>query len=262
MLHYIDKGHGSVLLFIHAFPLDHSMWQSQMEFFQNRCRVVAPDILGFGGSQPPRPWNMEQMGDELLILMDHLNIDRCTLAGLSIGGYIALPFAAKHPNRVEKLVLAHTRARADNETERNNRTAMIEALQKNGIAILPERMLPRLLAPGAPADIRERLTQTILDASPNAAIFAVTAMRNRTDATSLLGQLQCPTLVIAGGQDAILNVDDCRQMAAAIPDGKFVVIANAGHMSNLENPTEFNRVLEEFLGTAASVPNFTPSGSG
>src|SRR5438094_518670 len=137
MLNYIVKGQGPAILFVHAFPLDHSMWKPQVEFFEKRYRVVAPDICGFGGSQPAAPWSIEQMGDELLILMDSLAIDRCTLVGLSIGGYIALPFAAKHPGRVEKLVLAHTRARADNETERNNRTEMVAALQQNGIEILP-----------------------------------------------------------------------------------------------------------------------------
>src|SRR5262249_46148425 len=147
----------------------------------------------------------------------------------------------------DKLVLAHTRARADNETERDNRSQMVMALQQNGVEILPHRMLPRLLGPAAPEELRARLHHTILKASPNAAIFAVTAMRNRADATALLPTLSCPTLVIAGDGDSILKVEDCRQMASAIANGKFVVIPNAGHLSNLEEPEAFNRALEEFL---------------
>ena len=247
MLHYTEKGQGPTILFVHAFPLDHTMWAPQIEYFAKDHRVITPDILGFGGSQPAIPWTMEQMGEEILHLIDYLKIERCTLVGLSIGGYISLPFAAKHPNRIEKLVLAHTRARADNETERQNRTQMVTALQENGIQSLPDRMLPRLLGPNAPAELRQQLRRTILQASPNAAIFAVTAMRNRSDATSLLTSLSCPTLVLAGDGDSILKVEDCRQMAQAIPHSTFTVIPNAGHLSNLEEPAAFNRALEGFL---------------
>jgi pimeloyl-ACP methyl ester carboxylesterase len=247
MLHYVEKGQGPAIVFVHAFPLDHSMWDAQARFFADRYRVITPDILGFGGSQPALPWSIEQMGDELLSLVDHLEIQRLTLVGLSIGGYISLPFAAKHPDRIEKLVLAHTRARADNAVERENRSQMVTALQENGIEILPDSMLPRLLGANASGDLRDRIRRTILKASPNAAIFAVTAMRSRADATSLLPQLSCPTLVIAGDGDSILRVEDCRQMASAIPNARFDVIPNAGHLSNLEEPEQFNRALEQFL---------------
>jgi pimeloyl-ACP methyl ester carboxylesterase len=246
MLHYVEKGQGPALVFVHAFPLDHSMWEPQAAFFADRYRVIMPDLLGFGGSQV-LPWTIQQMGDELLALLDHLKVERCTLVGLSIGGYIGLPFAAKHLDRIDKLVLAHTRARADNDTERESRSQMVAALQQNGIEILPDRMLPRLLGPNASDELRDRLRRTILKASANAAIFAVTAMRNRADATSLLPQLACRTLVIAGEGDAILKVEDLRQMAAAIPNSQFVVVPNAGHLSNLEEPELFNRALEGFL---------------
>src|SRR5438105_14356296 len=138
MLHYVEQGRGPAILFVHAFPLDHTMWQLQVDFFATRYRVVTPDLRGFGGSQPPRPWSIEQMGEELLTLLDQLQIENCILVGLSIGGYIALPFAVNHHERVKKLVLAHTRARADNETERQSRTAMVDALQQNGIVTLPD----------------------------------------------------------------------------------------------------------------------------
>src|SRR5688572_8829267 len=118
MLNYTERGRGPALVFIHAFPLDSSMWRAQVEYFSPRYRVITPDIIGFGGSQPPRPWTIAQMGDEVLSLLDHLAVEKCTLAGLSMGGYISLPFALAHPKRVERLVLAHTRARADLEPER------------------------------------------------------------------------------------------------------------------------------------------------
>ena len=78
--------------------------------------MITPDVIGFGGSQPARPWTMPEMGESSPALLDRLGIEKCTLAGLSMGGYISLPFALAHPDRVERLVLAHTRARADTRT--------------------------------------------------------------------------------------------------------------------------------------------------
>src|SRR5262245_30312267 len=117
MLSFSEQGDGPALVLIHAYPLDHCMWQIQTDFFSSRFRVVTPDVFGFGGSQPPQSWTMADMGNALLALLDQLKIKKCTLAGLSMGGYIALPFTLAYPDRVERLVLAHTRARADLEAE-------------------------------------------------------------------------------------------------------------------------------------------------
>jgi 3-oxoadipate enol-lactonase len=247
MLAYTERGSGPVLLFIHAFPLDHSMWAVQGEFFSARFRVVTPDILGFRGSQPPRPWTMPDMGRELLDLMDRLRVEKCTLIGLSIGGYISLPLALSHPDRVERLVLAHTRARADLDAERAARNAMIEGLRKEGVATLPDKMLPRLLGPNASTELRERVRASIEQASAEASIYAVTAMRDRADQTGGLSQLQCPTLVVAGSDDAILKVEDCQIMAAAIAGSELAVIPRTGHLSNLEDPGAFNNTLDQFF---------------
>ena len=187
------------------------------------------------------------MGEELAGLMDRLGLEKCTLAGLSIGGYIALPFALKHPHRVDRLILAHTRARADLQEERKSRNAMIEELQQVGVANLPGKMLPRLLAPDTPNEIQNRVKAVIERTNADAAIYAVTAMRDRADHTEDLAQIQCPTLVIAGSGDAIIPVQDCEQMAAAIPSSNIAVISQSGHLSNLENPTAFNQAIDRFL---------------
>lgn len=247
MLNYTERGQGPALVFLHAFPLESSMWGAQVDFFATAYRVITPDILGFGGSQPPRPWTMHEMADEVVALLDELKIERCILAGLSMGGYIALPFTFAHPNRVERLVLAHTRARADLDTERVARNAMIEELKKDGVATLPDKMLPRLLGPAASESVRNAVRASIQKTTADADIHAVTAMRDRNDQTAGLGRLECPTLVIAGSGDAILKVEDSQAMAQAIPRAEFVVIPNTGHLSNLEDPPAFNRALDSFL---------------
>jgi len=248
MLGFSEQGHGPALVLIHAYPLDHCMWQPQVDVFSRRYRVVTPDVFGFGGSQPPRAWTMSDMGEALLALLDQLKIDKCTLAGLSMGGYIAIPFTLAHPERVERLVLAHTRGRADLETETTARNAMIASLKKEGTATLPEKMVPRLLAATATEDVKRLVRSSIERASQEACIDAVTAMRDRADQTARLKLIPCPTLVITGAADAIIRVEDSEKMAAAIPGGKLSVIEGTGHLSNLENPPAFDQVLEGFLG--------------
>src|SRR5262245_36662125 len=162
------------------------MWTSQVSALSNRFRVVAPDIRGFGASQPPSPWTMEEMADDLSELLDNLGIKSSAVVGVSMGGYIALSFWSKYPSRVRHLALCNSRARADNEAEKAARNEMIAAIEQSGTAILPDRMLPRLLQanpkPEVVAGVRKMIEQT----SPEAASYAVMAMRDRTDFSSLL----------------------------------------------------------------------------
>ena len=247
MLGFSEQGHGPALVLLHAYPLDHCMWQLQMDAFASHYRVITPDVFGFGGSQPPRPWTMPDMGDALLALLDQLKIEKCALAGLSMGGYICIPFVLAHPDRVSRLILAHTRARADLENETIARNAMIATLKREGNYTLPDKMLPRLLAVSTQEDIRRNVKDSIERASAQACINAVTAMRDRVDQTDNLGRISCPTLVITGGADPIIKVEDSEKMADALPAGEIRVIEGTAHLSNLENPTAFNETLDEFL---------------
>ena len=99
-LNYLDEGSGPAVLLIHAFPLDHTMWQQQVAALSNRFRVIAPDVRGFGGSLPASPWTIEEFCTDLAQFLDRLNCSNCAVVGLSLGGYIGLPFYSKYPNRV------------------------------------------------------------------------------------------------------------------------------------------------------------------
>jgi 3-oxoadipate enol-lactonase len=242
-----DQGKGPAVLLIHAFPLNHTMWEPQFASLIPHFRVIAPDIRGFGQSQPPSPWTMEEIAVDLYDLLKRLGIESCAVAGVSIGGYIALSLWSKYPQRIRQLVLANTRARADNDTEKAARNEMIAAIQQSGTAILPDRMLPRLLKPNSPHGIVTVVRKMIEEVKPPAAIHAVTAMRDRIDFSSAVHRINCPTLVITGEEDAIIRCEDSRELANSIPGSQFVQIPQSGHLSNLENPGEFNRALLDFL---------------
>jgi pimeloyl-ACP methyl ester carboxylesterase len=246
-IHYTDEGRGPALVLIHAFPLDHTMWRSQIDHFKGRFRVVAPDLRGFGKSRPAMPWTIDDACEDIRQILDTLGIENCALAGLSMGGYVSLPFQERYPGRVNKLILANTRARADNDAEKSARTAMIAALEQGGAAILPDRMLPRLLGPNASPQVVQLVRSVILNTDPQAAIYAVMAMRDRADKTTVLHRIDCPALVISGEDDVISKLEEGGEMAAAIPGGRFAAIPKAGHLTNLENPQAFNKALEDFL---------------
>jgi 3-oxoadipate enol-lactonase len=245
---YVDHGSGPAVLLLHAFPLHNSMWEPQVAALSGRFRVIAPDIRGFGESQPPAAWTMDGMADELNDFLSEIGVNDCVVAGVSMGGYIALPFWSKYPDRVRRLVLSNTRARSDTETEKNARNEMIAALEQGGAAILPDRMLPRLLKPNPSSDAVRLVRDMIESVNASAAIYAVMAMRDRDDFSTALHRIKCPTMIVTGEHDAIIRVEDSRIMADAISGARFVVVANSGHLSNLENPEEFNRALIEFLG--------------
>jgi len=249
-LHHVEHGIGQAVLLIHAFPLNHTMWEPQIAALQERFRVIAPDMRGFGRTPANSPWSMEDAAADLADLLDSLEIQECAVVGLSMGGYISYSFYAAYPNRIRRLVLADTRARADNEAEKNGRTDMIADLAQAGTANLPDRVLSRLLRPNTPADIVHKVRKIVETTTATGATFALMAMRDRPDSSTLLHKISCPVLVLAGDADVITQTDECRKMAETVHDGAFVNIPNAGHLSNLENPTAFSQALLDFLDRA------------
>ena len=244
---YVDAGNGPAVLLIHAFPLNNTMWASQVAALSGKFRVLAPNIRGFGQSQPSSAWTMEEMADSLNEFLDKLGVKDSAVVGVSMGGYIALTFWSKFPKRVRQLVLSNSRARADNEPEKNARNDMIAAIEQSGAAILPDRMLPRLLQPNPPAGVVRNVRKMIESTSPAAAVYAVMAMRDRMDFSSMLHRVECPTMVITGENDVIIRMEDSRAVADAISGARLVTIPNSGHLSNLENSEAFNAALLSFL---------------
>ena len=244
---YLDEGQGPVVLLIHAFPLNKTMWTSQIEAFRGQYRLIAPDIRGFGESKPASAWTMEDFADDLNELLDRLGVSDCVFVGVSIGGYIGLTFWSRFPKRVRRLVLSNSRARADNETEKAARNEMIAAIEQKGTAILPDRMLSRLLQPNPDPAVARNVRNMIEQADASAAAYAVMAMRDRMDFSTMLHRMECPVMVITGENDAIIRVEDAQAVADAIEGARFMKIPNSGHLSNLENPQAFNAALASFL---------------
>jgi 3-oxoadipate enol-lactonase len=251
-LYTTDQGQGMPVLLVHGFPLDHSMWDAQLEPLAEQWRVIAPDLRGFGHSPAASGTvTMEQMADDLAQLLDTLGISEpVVLVGLSMGGYVAFQFWRKYPQRLRALVLCDTRAIADSPEAAQGRHTLAEKTEKEGTAPVAAAMMPKLFAPHSletAKEATEAVRQSILNNQPAGVAAALRGMAARPDMTASLPAIAVPTLVIVGQEDAISTVDEMRGIAKAIGGAEFVVIPHSGHMTPVESPAEFNEAIEQFL---------------
>ena len=256
-LAYSDRGSGLPVVLIHGFPLDHTMWDAQIEALAGRWRVIAPDLRGFGRSSViPGTATMEQMAGDVAGLLEAIGVGTpVVLAGLSMGGYVALSFCRQYGHRLRGLILCDTRAAPDTPEAAAGRRETAARVLREGTAPLADAMLPRLLAPSTlqnRPDLVEALRRAILRADPQAIAAASLGMAERPDATPLLSAIACPALVVVGQQDAISPVPEMSKLAEAMPRAQLAVIRDAGHMSPMENPAEVNRAMVSFLEEIAN----------
>jgi pimeloyl-ACP methyl ester carboxylesterase len=248
----VDQGAGSPLVFVHGFPLNHSMWNAQIPVFAERHRVIAPDLRGFGESVDTEGTvSMEDFADDLAAILDHLHVSEpVVLCGLSMGGYIAFHFVRKYRPRLRGLVLCDTRASADVPEVVENRLRIAKLVIESGTQPVADAMLPKAFAPKTFADrpeVVEAVRGMMISSDPTGVAAASRGMAERPDMTPLLSTIDVPTLVVVGADDALTTVDEMRRMAAAIPEAKFKIVPEAGHLSPLENPPVFNATLANFL---------------
>ena len=248
----VGSGAGTPVVLLHAFPLDGRMWAPQVEALAGSYQLIVPDLRGFGAAreQAVEEAGMELLADDVARLLDDRGLDRVVLGGLSLGGYVALAFVRRHADRLGGLLLLDTKASADTEPARADRLRMVERVLAEGTGFLPEAMLPRLLGKTSleeRPELVERVTVLIREQDPGAVAGAQRGMAARPDATDVLAGIAVPTLVVHGEEDAIIGPEVGRELAAAIPDARFLLVERAGHLANLEQPEVVNEALLDFL---------------
>jgi pimeloyl-ACP methyl ester carboxylesterase len=228
------------------------MWKPQLGSLAGSGRLIAPDLPGFGKSpaiQPPH--SVDRLAGDLAALLGSLNINEpIVLGGLSMGGYIAFAFARLFPERLRGLMLLSTRPGADSAEAKANRDKSITAVREQGAHVPGDGMYPKLLAPATYTDqpaVAAELKEIMKEASSEGVIAALTAMRDRPDSTPMLAQIAVPTLIVHGDEDAVINKSEAEAMAATIPGAELHIVKKAGHLPNMEQPAEFDRVVGNFL---------------
>ncbi len=251
-LAYVDKGSGQVVLLVHGFPLDHSMWSGQIDVLAVRNRVIAPDLRGFGESDGQgETTTMQQFAADLAGLLEALEIrEPITLCGLSMGGYVAWQFWKHHRDRLASLILCDTRAASDTPEGAQGRLTLADTVLAEGALPVADSMLPKLFAPktleSRPPYV-DATKQVMASTQPTTIAAALRGMAERPDMTAELPNIELPALLVCGEQDVITPADEMRTVAAAMPEAMFHVIYGAGHMSPLERPERVNHLILDFL---------------
>ncbi|MFO0909115.1 MAG: alpha/beta fold hydrolase [Isosphaeraceae bacterium] len=246
-------GSGPALVLLHGFPLDRTMWDSQVGPLAATHRVVTLDLRGQGKSEAaPGVYGMETMAADVFETLDGLSLtEPVVLAGLSMGGYVALAAVAAKPERIRGLILLDTRAIPDTPEAASNRETSARKLESDGnVGELVDGMIPRLFGATTRATnpaLIEATRQSMLGNRPGGLAGALRGMAVRPDRTPLLASITVPTLVVVGAEDQISTPTESESIASAIPGARLVVIPSAGHLTPLENPEATTQAMMTFL---------------
>ncbi len=237
------------IVFIHGFPFNRSMWNDQVRLLSRNHLAVTFDVRGHGESSEGTGL-IDLYVDDLFALLDHLGLHAVTVCGLSMGGYIALRGIERDPSRFKGIVLCDTKSPADTNAAKLNRANQIRTIlagQKNQFA---DAQVKTLFAPesfeGRKAAV-EKIRKIIESTSERGLVDALIALAARMDMTESLEKISAPTLIIVGDRDKVTPPAEAEAMRSRIHSARMVVVKGAGHLSNLENPEEFNSALETFL---------------
>ena len=247
-----EAGAGDPVIFLHGFPFNNTMWRRQLDTVPDGWRFIAPDLRGFGNfaDEGTEPLSMSQLADDVIALMDEQHIEQAVIVGLSMGGYVALDIAFRHPDRVRALVLTATRANADSEEAKANRYSLAAKTRSAGAQPVIDAMLPHLVSAHTRMKTPELVTfvhDMMKSTSPSTMTRGLEGMAQRPDYIKRLGEINLPVLIIRGDQDDIINPAEMEAIARGVRGARHEVIALAGHLPNLENPEVFNKILTGFL---------------
>jgi 3-oxoadipate enol-lactonase len=237
----------TTLLLVHAFPLDASMWDQQVAALKGEADVLAPSLPGFGGTPPAgEALTVEAMANSLVGELDRTGAERAVVCGLSMGGYATFAMWRLHRERIAGLVLADTRAEADDDLGKERRRTTAETVKARGSEWMADNP-PPLLSEGADPALWERVKGIIRRQPAHAIAAASLGMAERTDSRPILEEIDVPTAVIVGSADALTPPEMSRTIADGVPGAELTVLDDAGHLSNLENSQGFTEAVRNLL---------------
>jgi 3-oxoadipate enol-lactonase len=249
---YRDTGNpnGTPIVLIHAFPMNQRMWDLQVEFLQQTARVITFDIRGLGKSELRGPYTLEFIVDDLIALLDQLKIKKAIVCGLSMGGFVALRAAERNPERILGLVLADTKSEPDSDFSKLGRYRALKSIQEQGAKAYVNDFVRSGLAAGTISDRKDVFqgVKAIAESNRSEGVqAAILALTSRLDTTSGLSQIKVPTLILHGELDSVIPSSEAKLMHQKIEGSQFLIVPNAGHLSNLDNPDFFNERLKQFI---------------
>lgn len=249
-LHYEIEGpaHAPVLLFAHALGTTMDMWTPQLQPCRERFRVLRYDSRGHGhSSAPPGPYRIEDLGLDVLALLDHLKIERAHFCGLSMGGLVGQWLAVQAPNRIGKLIISNSAARVGSHAALMARADLVrDSGMKDVSCAAAERWFTPAFLSRKPGTVNLLVRQ--LQACSQEGYAACCEALAVTDLRKLISRITLPTLVISGRHDPVTTLSDAVQIIERVRGSNCVELP-ASHLSNIEAANAFNQALLQFLVT-------------
>ncbi len=255
VLHHqvLDQADGPVLVFINSLGSDFRIWQDVVPAFTDRFRVVLYDKRGHGLSDsPPAPYTIDDHSDDLIALLEHLNIKKAALVGLSVGGMISQRLAVRSPERVQALTLCCTAAKIGTPELWAERIAAVE---NGGIEPIADNVLQRWFTPLFRETHADEVAgwRNMLVRTPAHGYAGTCAAIRDADLRPDAGRIKAPTLCVAGNQDGSTPADVVKGTADLIPGARFALIDGAGHIPCVEKPAVLSQLISQHLQEAGLV---------
>lgn len=241
---------GLPVVLLHAFPFDARMWDDVAAALPAHRPVLALDLPGHGAAQgltPAHP-SLEAVADAVAASLAEVGVERAVVAGLSMGGYVALALVERHPALVAGLGLLDTRATADTDEARANRLRVAAAVEEASTVAEVRPMAGAVLGETSRAtrpDVVRRVADWVAEQPPAGVAWSQRAMAARPDRTTVLAGYRGPVLALVGDEDTITPVAEAERLRDAAADAEVVVVPRAGHLSAVEQPRAVADALEE-----------------
>jgi 3-oxoadipate enol-lactonase len=236
------------IVFLNSLGTDVRMWDPQVEALRSSFRIVRHDSRGHGASDAPKgPYSIELLGGDVVSLLDALEIERVHVCGESMGGLVALWLAANHPERIERAIFASTAVRIGSKDRWDER---VRALEEGGMDSIRDMVMGRLLTSSfreRSPEVTERVVATLVSTPPDGYAASCLAVRD-ADLTNEVGRISAPSLIVVGADDVGISQREAQDLHERIADSELVVLDDASHLCNLEQPERFNQAVLAFLG--------------
>ena len=250
-----DEGSGLPVVFLHGFPHDRSLWAQQRRALSSHVRCITPDLRGFGESTFAGPVSMDVYADDIAALLDVLDIDKAVIAGLSMGGYVAMAMWRRHAARVQGLVLCDTKTSADTAEGRGKRDELIALAQSSGAAAVAEKQIGGMVGKSTrerQPDVVEFMRAMMTRQSVAGIVGALQALRDRPNSHDTMSSITVPTLVVVGDEDVLTPPSDAHAMFTALTaraTPTLEIVEASGHASCVERPAAVTHAIADFLAT-------------
>lgn len=250
-----DKRAPAVVL-LHGFPLTREIWDAHSALLAESHFVVLPDLRGAGASSAPQgPYLIETHAADVAAVLDSLNVERAAFIGHSMGGYAALAFARMFTERVTGIALIASRLRADTPQEASARYQLATRVEsEQSIEPVVSAYLPRMLSEhtrvATPA-VGERAYEIARKNSPTGVAATLRGLAMRVSGEDIAEDLDLPMVMVAGGLDAVIGMEEARAVAGSFPRGRLALCKQSGHLPMMEAPACVQAALAEWLGRPA-----------